>query len=363
MAEHGAIVASMVLMRSVQHLFHSVHLTHYLQMRFRRLKPIRVLAFLALSPYILFTSIVRHVRARNHWPKPRTVPHDLAIATIAKGESRYIAEWIEYHMLLGATKFYVFDNGVTDGLRDALDAKIMAGVVEYRALPGIGMQPFAIHSALHKARREAKYLAVIDADEFIVSTQGSIVEAVDAVIAKHPRAAAVALNWRCFGSGHHVARPPGLVLENYLIRAQDDHVPNRMVKTICVPELTAYFDTVHSATCLGKWMCIDEQGTEISGPKTARTGSYKTLFIHHYVCKSREDALEKLNRGRGNGLKRDWSWFLERDRNDVFDDRMLPFAAELRSRGIVGSIASSQAVRPGGTDAPMDSRAPSNSRP
>lgn len=33
-----------------------------------------------------------------------------AIVAIAKNEGKYIKEWIDYHSLIGVTKFYIYDN-------------------------------------------------------------------------------------------------------------------------------------------------------------------------------------------------------------------------------------------------------------
>jgi hypothetical protein len=38
----------------------------------------------------------------------------LFIGAIIYNEAEYIAEWIEYHLLVGVQKFYIFDNESTD---------------------------------------------------------------------------------------------------------------------------------------------------------------------------------------------------------------------------------------------------------
>ena len=39
---------------------------------------------------------------------------DLAIVTIMKNEAPYVKEWLDYHMLVGVKKFYIYDELVAD---------------------------------------------------------------------------------------------------------------------------------------------------------------------------------------------------------------------------------------------------------
>ncbi len=47
-------------------------------------------------------------------PIPDNFKHEFAIAAIVKNEGRYLREWIEFHRLVGCTKFYIYDNNSTD---------------------------------------------------------------------------------------------------------------------------------------------------------------------------------------------------------------------------------------------------------
>ena len=44
----------------------------------------------------------------------------LAACTIYRDAASYLAEWIEFHRLLGVERFFLYDNGSTDDHREVL---------------------------------------------------------------------------------------------------------------------------------------------------------------------------------------------------------------------------------------------------
>lgn len=62
--------------------------------------------------------------------------HELAMVSISKNEGPYIREWIEYHKLMGFTKFYFYDNESEDDTKNILQPYMKAGLVEYVLIPG-----------------------------------------------------------------------------------------------------------------------------------------------------------------------------------------------------------------------------------
>ena len=66
--------------------------------------------------------------------------YELAIGAITKNEGPYIKEWIDYHILVGVQKFYIYDNESTDDTAKILKPYIKKGIVEYVYFPGTRMQ-------------------------------------------------------------------------------------------------------------------------------------------------------------------------------------------------------------------------------
>lgn len=92
---------------------------------------------------------------------------NLGIAVIVKNEASYILEWIEYHRILGFSKFYIYDNDSTDNIEDVLGPYIDDEIVIFQKVHGTGKQLCVYEDAVQKSKHQVRWLAIIDADEFI----------------------------------------------------------------------------------------------------------------------------------------------------------------------------------------------------
>jgi hypothetical protein len=96
-----------------------------------------------------------------------TYKFEVAICCIVRDEE-YLVEWIEYHSLIGVTKFYIYDNGSAITVNQTLATYIDSGLVEVITFPGEVMQLPAYDNCLEQYGSLCKWIAFIDADEFIV---------------------------------------------------------------------------------------------------------------------------------------------------------------------------------------------------
>lgn len=231
--------------------------------------------------------------------------YDLSVASIIKNEPD-MTEWIEYHRLVGVDHFYIYDNESTDGLRERLQKYIDEGIVTYIYYPGKAMQDKSINDAIQNFAYETKYLAIIDGDEYIVPVEEGrlLPELLDEIIEGyhksiyHPGgfAGGVGINWRDYGTGGHKTKVNGLVLENYLQRAEDDYYQNVHVKTIYNPRVVNYVDNPHNGHYRDGYYTISENGSLIPF-LYFYDGQCKKLRINHYFSKSEEQMIEKNRRG------------------------------------------------------------------
>lgn len=134
---------------------------------------------------------------------------DLSIVAIIKNEGQYIEEWVRYHIIAGVQRFYLYDNDSSDNTKIILKKYIDAGYVNLIPFPGIAMQLSAYNDAIDKFRYKTKYMAIIDADEFLYSCNRSmnVRETVDSIFSSYPQAGGIAVNWRMFGSSGLVKKP------------------------------------------------------------------------------------------------------------------------------------------------------------
>jgi len=121
----------------------------------------------------------------------------LASALIIKNEAHYIAEWLEFHKLVGVEHFYIYDNESTDNLKEILEPYIKSGLVDYTYFPGKVMQTPAYHAAIEKCKFETKWLAIHDTDEFFVPYKH---ENLQDWLREFPKnAAQILVGWKFFG--------------------------------------------------------------------------------------------------------------------------------------------------------------------
>ena len=263
---------------------------------------------------------------------PFIFEHELAIAAILKDEAPYVKDWIEYHLLIGVTKFYLYDNGSRDCLKDVLRPYREAGIVEYREFPGHCKQLAAYNDAILRHRFDCRYMAFIDVDEYLRPMgQQMLPEVVAEVLAAHEDAAGVTANWRVFGSSGYETKDLAIpVWQRYVYRAEDDFFKCEAVKSIVDPRAVEFF-YIHNARYFAGRYAVDENGEKVLGAGNKRH-PFHQICIHHYFTRSKEEYAEKLERGNATSRKeRGWEDFEIFDRNEVRDDGICDSISARRS--------------------------------
>jgi len=248
---------------------------------------------------------IRRVR-RNLKREPEKFQDFLSIVCIVKNEANCIAEWIDFHLAVGVNKIYLYDNDSTDNIREVVAPYVAAGRVEYIPRPGRMQQSLAYNDCILRHRADTKYLAIIDADEFLMPTGGKTIREI--LNAAPDDVAQIRLFWRNFGSSGFDSRPKN-VLEHYLRRSEKSlsFYPN--YKMIVKP-WRVYYAGIHRSLAFG----------------TIADARQDELAVYHYWCKSRQDFAERWSKGDACyrhlsvRSKPDWNVFADRDQNEVFDD-------------------------------------------
>jgi glycosyltransferase involved in cell wall biosynthesis len=230
---------------------------------------------------------------------PQNFKHTFAIASVIRNEGRYIQEWIEFHRLVGCTKFFIYDNSSTDDTRKILNFYAKKGVVEWiewpHITPWLNTQQTAFCHAIYKSRGQVKWLAMIDADEYLFSPypQDFI-----AFLDKYSDLPALIVYWDMFGTSGHKSRPDGLVTENYTRRLDVDHPMNQyhpLSKSIVQPhEVTAVSNSHCFQTRIWPVMGYDEDRNPIT--RVSDIHRQKGIRLHHYYTKSLEDWNDRKSR-------------------------------------------------------------------
>lgn len=251
---------------------------------------------------------------KKELPAPQ---HYLTVCAIAKNEGPYFKEWIEWHLRQGVEKFYIYDNESTDGTRDILEPYIQSGVVEYTFWPGLRMQLPAYDDCLERHRLDARWIAVIDLDEYIVPIKD---KSLTEFLKGFESFAAVEINWLVYGSGGQREKRSGSVMERFKFHSQPGHYLNRHVKSIIDPRRVYTMIGCHEAAKISG--CIaDSHKQPVTHNFRDREPQQDVIRINHYAVKSFEEFLGKQARGRARGRirKRKLEYFDQYDLNDIED--------------------------------------------
>ncbi|ARC89017.1 glycosyltransferase family 92 protein [Rhodovulum sp. MB263] len=246
-------------------------------------------------------------------PAPRPGRRGLAIVLIVKNEARHIGEWAQFHRAAGVAHVYAYDNGSTDGtaaelaaaLGDRLtllpwDQKLHDG----RSGREIHNQVLAYAHALRNFGGAHRWMACIDADEFLVPKQA---DSLDAALAHLGDIPSVTLPWHNFGRNGHDAPPEGGIVANYTRRAAEPLSGARGVtnfKTVVdATRVTAL--KVHSVWIDGQavtWNDRGEQGDH-KGRSDPAFYSADHLQLNHYYTRSEQELAAKIARGSNQSVE------------------------------------------------------------
>lgn len=255
--------------------------------------------------------------------------NDLAIVAIIKNEAPYLKEWIEYHRALGIKKFYLYDNESLDKTKDLLEPYIREKEVVYKWFPGKTMQTSAYNDAIKNHKFETRYMAFIDADEFMISTQieCKAEDIIKQIHAQRPQVAGLGVTWLIYGSSGYQVKPHGSVLESYLYRSEIDFVRNRHTKAVANPRFIRYYGHAHFPVYKFGCISINCENEIMIGPYSFHKyhNQRPKFCLQHYITKSLKECQDRCKLGRA-GMEEPRPWeerFYENDRNEVFDPIML----------------------------------------
>ena len=251
----------------------------------------------------------------------------LSVCAIYKNEARYLAEWIEFHLLAGVEHFFLYDNDSTDDHRDVLAPYERAGVVTVTDWPRFPPQVPAYDHCLATHRHDWRWMAFIDLDEFLFSPR---LAPVPEVLRDYEHRAGVGALWIVFGTSGYKTPPAGLVLENYTWRRIWPRRP-REWKSIVDPRRTERARGAHA---------FRYTDPALVAPVPA-FASLDDLRLNHYIMKSEQELKVKLDqRQLVSGIK-GRGWRLEallRTDPGCVEETILPYVPALRealhARGI-----------------------------
>jgi glycosyl transferase family 92 len=210
------------------------------------------------------------------------------VCAIYRDEAPYLREWIEFHRLVGVERFFLYNNRSTDDHREVLEPYLEEGIVVLHEWPLFPGQRQAYNDCLVRHRDDSRWIAIIDLDEFLFSPSG---HPVSQLLRSYEAAPGVCVNLAQFGTSGHRVRPPGLVIENYVLRT-DDPLLNGAMKSIVDPSRVDRSHGAHSASYKSE-SAVNENHEPVDGTNKGIV-SFSRLRINHYHTKSEEEWHRKL---------------------------------------------------------------------
>ena len=219
----------------------------------------------------------------------------LSLCLICKDENDYLPEWLDYHILMGVDRFYIYDNESRVSLRETLKDYIERGWVVVVDIPGKGMQLYAYDHCLQTFGPQTFWIGFIDTDEFLVpKTTLDLKE----LLKGYEAYAGLAVSSLFFGSSGRKTRPVAGQIVSYTRRTHTTFIENELVKSIVQPRLALMPSSPHDFTFKESAWCVNEGFLHVDGQ---RFPNYTDkIQLNHYYCRSEQEIALKLQRGRGD---------------------------------------------------------------
>jgi hypothetical protein len=268
---------------------------------------------------------------------------EISIATVFQNEAPYLKEWIEFHKLIGVEHFYLYNNNSEDHFLEILEPYIESGVVElfdWKERPKTReewhlIQRKALLDAILRAQNVSKWVAFIDADEFIFPVEDKTLPQFLKNFEEYP---AVAANWQVFGTSHiNHLKKNRLMIEQLTKKAYPKNSCNALVKSIVqvnfidTEKLITDWNGVHTYPLKGGLFTVNAYKQPIKDRIKDFAFPLEKIRIHHY--KFRDESFFKnikLKRPDSNGEKTNFLKQCAKTANQVEDRSILIYADELK---------------------------------
>ena len=233
----------------------------------------------------------------------------IALVRIAKNEDDYIEEWVNYHLKLGFSKIFIYENNWRCVIENPNVVKI--------PFDGEVVQVSAYNHFIENNKENFDWVGFIDVDEFLVlKTDNDVNEFLNRFNDYY----GVGINWVLFGdNGLERIDKNYSVLERFTKRQID---VNQHIKSFLNFQSKQNFKMgVHNPNL----KLVNQEYKEIYG-SFCNDCSTHLAQINHYFCKTKEEFIEKVNRGRADtNIKRKLSDFDWHNFNDIEDLTALNF--------------------------------------
>ena len=239
--------------------------------------------------------------------------HKCALVCIAKDEDNYIQEWIDYHLKLGFSDIYIWQNNWRSNVVKENEN------VHLRIIDGDFKQVECYNKAIDEIFNQYEWIAFFDVDEFLVGKPSSGFQKIDEFLSqeKYLNIPCLCINWRMFGDSGHNSIDKWNVLDRFIYSDDKlDETSKSIIHTKLTQNEVKFFFNPH---CVSSWQfdpnlkfqlkCIgnnkainNDNNDEPLELNHYRNKTYTELFIRHFSkpCVTDtikyEDTLDEFNK-------------------------------------------------------------------
>lgn len=212
-----------------------------------------------------------------------------AVCLFCKNENEYLTEWLEYHRSIGFNHFFIYDNKSTPPLSQTLAKEKDCSIMIWNDNEA-GKQLRAYYHCCQKHNLYA-WILFIDMDEFLILKKHKTVQEFLYGYKNHK---ALGLNWICFTSSGYENKTEWFNYNKYLPLK----LPvNRHIKSFLKPQfVTSIPRDPHKFPVL----TVNEHKKLIESPTCNHSSDI--AYIRHNITRSKNEYIEKIKRGRGDGM-------------------------------------------------------------
>lgn len=231
----------------------------------------------------------------------------------------YLHEWINYHILIGVERFFIYDNESNIPVKQTLAQEISDNRVVVVEFPGKGVQVSAYAHCLHYLGTHTRWLGFIDVDEFLVpKTTTDLREFLTAYEAY----GGLGVHWLMFGSSGYIEKPSGSQISSFIQATPPDFEPNNFIKSIVQTHYAVFPGKVHHFYYKAGYYVVDENYVKVTGFEMPRAAD--KIQLNHYFTRSKEQFHQKIERGQSADVPpRTMDEFYGYDNPAIHEDRCI----------------------------------------
>jgi len=258
----------------------------------------------------------------------------LSICCIARNEGLYLREWLKFHLGIGVTSIFLYDNDSCDNTKEICsEFQGKVRVIDWKTVEGKSPQLTAYNHFIENFSKDFEFALCIDLDEFLVFEDGHDLS--DFLKSVPNNIGAIGINQRVFGSNGLLDYDDLPVTGRFLKCNLIQNNENLFFKSIFRPHCVVNFVSSHALALKNDYFYSDsffdlENFDNVSSgqSKVARFGRVR---INHYILKSKAEFMIKRERGgvaattaveRLSRYENEYWFFTKRDeQSNLVEDR------------------------------------------